>query len=332
MVQYLVTGAAGHLGNTIVRKLFSEGKQVRALVLPGDKSAGFLEGMASLCEGDVTKKESLTPFFTLPKGDQAVVIHAAGIVSIASKFNQRVFDVNVGGTRNVLELCCETGVQKLVHVSSVHAIPEGPKGGVMSETGCFDPEKVEGLYAKTKAEATQLVLDAARSGLPACVVHPSGICGPFDYGKGHLTQLFIDYYKGALTAGVNGGYDFVDVRDVADGILSAVGRGRNGECYILSNRYFPLAELFEIFHTVTGRKRVKTVLPMWFAKGTAPLSEAYYRLRKQPPLYTAYSLYTLSGNVRFSHQKAEEELFYHTRPLEETVRDMADWLKSQGRI
>lgn len=329
---YLVTGAAGHLGNTVVQLLAGQGKSVRALVLPGDKTAQNLKGKAEVFYGNVTDKESLRPFFTLPPGDTAVVIHAAGIVTIASKFVQAVHDVNVGGTRNIVELCTETGVSHLVHVSSVHALPEKTNGEIITEVSRFDPDAVMGLYAKTKAEATQLVLDAAAKGLNASVVHPSGICGPFDFGKGHLTQLLIDYCRGRLTAGIVGGYDFVDVRDVAAGIIACCEQGKRGECYILSNRYYGIRELLEIFHRETGRKPVHTILPMWFAKLTAPLSEVYYKLLKQPPLYTAYSLYTLSGNARFSHEKADRALGYHTRPMEETVRDAFIWLKAQGRI
>ena len=164
------------------------------------------------------------------------------------------------------------------------------------------------------------------------VVHPSGILGPGDYGHGHLTQLVTDYLNGRLTACVKGGYDFVDVRDVAAGILAAADKGRKGECYILSNRFYSVRELLDTLHDVTGRKKIKTVLPLWFAKGTAPLAETYYKILRQPPLYTRYSLYTLTGNGRFSHEKADRELGYTTRDMQETLRDTAAFLVAQGRI
>lgn len=329
---YLVTGAAGHLGNVVVRRLLRQGAGVRALVLPGDPLGGRLPQAAQLCSGDVLDRRSLEPFFEAPPGRELVVIHCAGIVSIASRFQQRVYDVNVEGTRNVVELCMKNAVKKLVYVSSVHAIPELPDGQVIREVEQLDPQKVVGLYAKTKAEATGLVLAAAARGLHACVAHPSGICGPYDYGAGHLTQLFLDYCRGKLTAGVAGGYDFVDVRDVAEGVMACCEKGRDGQCYILSNRYFSIPQVLEIFHTVTGFKRIRTFLPMWFAKMTAPLSEQYYKLKKQTPLYTAYSLYTLTSNARFSHEKADQELGYTVRPLVETVADMASWLAREKRI
>lgn len=328
---YLVTGAAGHLGNNIVRKLVQRKQRVKAMVLPEDPLARFLPKGAEVVYGNVCEPASMEGFFET-EGCDLVVIHAAGIVTIASKFSQTVHAVNVDGTRNVLQLCLRHHVKKLVYVSSVHAIPVLPKGQVMREVAQFDPGKVIGLYAQTKAEATALILDAAAYGLNISVVQPSGLCGPYDYGHGHLTQLLIDFYRGRLTAGIRGGYDFADVRDVAEGILSCCEYGRSGECYILSNRFFQLSELFELFHVVTGKPRVKTILPMWFAKGTAPLSELYYKLLKQPPLYTAYSLYTLSENAVFSHEKADRELGYSPRPFKDTIEDTFFWLKEQGRI
>ena len=329
---YLVTGAAGHLGNTVVRMLAEKGEVVRSLVLPEDKNVEVLSGLSAVYRGDVRDKASMEAFFSTDAEVSLTVIHCAGIVTIASKFEQNVYDVNVTGTKHILELCKEHNVGKFVYVSSVHAIPELPRGELIVETNAFEADKVEGLYAKTKAEATALVLEAAKSGLNASVVHPSGICGPYDYGRGHLTQLFIDYYRGRLTAGLAGGYDFVDVRDVAAGIIACCSKGRCGECYILSNRYFSIPELLDVFHTVSGRRRVRTILPMWFVRFTAPLAELYYKILRQPPLYTAYSIYTLTSNAGFSHKKADTELGYTVRPFKETVRDTMEWMKEQGRI
>lgn len=330
-VQYLVTGAAGHLGSTIVRLLRLEGAQVRALILPGDPAAALLPEGVTRIEGDVCDP-SAERLFEGVDGEEAIVIHAAGIVSIASHYDSRVHDVNVGGTRNLLSLCKKHGVRKLVHVSSVHAIPERPAGEVIREVSSFSPDRVSGLYAKTKAEATQAVLDAAREGLNASIVHPSGILGPYDPGHGHLTQLVVDYCRGTLTACVNGGYDFADVRDVARGILSCCENGRSGECYILSGHYCTVPDLLNLLHEITGKHRIKTVLPHWFVHVTAPLAELYYRILRQPPLYTSYSLYTLSTNAAFSHEKADQELGYSVMPLRDTLRDTVGWLQEQGRV
>ncbi|MDR1805806.1 MAG: NAD-dependent epimerase/dehydratase family protein [Clostridium sp.] len=325
---YIVTGAAGHLGSAVLRTLKGAGARVRALVLPGERDKIDAAGI-EVVSGNVLEPESLKPLLAGVDGGNARVIHTAGIVSISSKANPAVHAVNVEGTRNILRLCEENDVGKLVYVSSVHAIPEKPHGEIITETLDFDPASVEGDYAKTKAEATKSVLDAAAAGLDASVVHPSGIIGPYDEGRNHLITMVIDYCKGRLTAGVKGGYDFVDVRDVAQGVVSCAEKGKRGECYILSNRYFSVPELLHSLSEITGLKEIKTILPLWLAKATAPLAELYYKLRNQPPLFTAYSLYTLSSNAMFDHKKAERELGYHPRELAETLRDTVAWLKQR---
>lgn len=331
---YLLTGAAGHLGTALTMQLAEQHKAVRALVLPGETHLSKLSSgpEVEIVYGDVCDIESLEPFFANPENKDLIVIHAAGIVSIASKYVQMVQDVNVSGTKNIVELCKKYQVKRLVYVSSVHAIPEAPQGETIVEVNRFSPDAVSGLYAKTKAQATQLVLDAAAEGLNACVVHPSGIIGPYDYGRGHLTQLLIDYLKGRLTACVNGGYDFVDVRDVASGILACCEKGEAGQCYILSGHYIAVKDLLFKLHELTGKRAIRTVLPRWFAKFTAPMAELYYKILRQPPLYTAYSLYTLAVNAKFSHEKASAALGYQSRPLEQTLLDTANWLKAHGRV
>lgn len=326
---YLVTGANGHLGSTIINLLLKEKKKVRAFVLENDVL--HLDKKVEIIRGNITDKKSIYPLFKDLENKEVIVIHCAGIVTIASKFDQKVYDVNVVGTKNIADVALEYKVKKFIHVSSVHAILE-EKNKTIKEVDKFYPNKVEGLYAKTKAEASNYILDMSKKGLNAIVVHPSGIIGPGNYGKGHLSQLIIDYLNNRLTAIVKGGYDFVDVRDVADGILKAIEKGRVGECYILSNRYFEIKEIINLLHEVTNHKPIKTILPNWFAKLTAPIAELYYKILKQPPLYTSYSIYTLSTNSHFSHEKATKEIDYNPRDMKETLKDTVDWLKKIGRI
>ncbi len=327
---YLVTGAAGHLGSTIIRELLKQGKNIRAMVIPEEKN--IPEGNLEIYVGDVCNKESLRGFFANPENKELVVIHCAGIVSIASQEVPAVFKVNVNGTRNVVDLCEEYHIKKLVYVSTVHAIPEKKKGEIITEIKDFNPDEVVGFYAKTKSEATAYVLAAARRGLNASVVHPSGISGPYDNGNGHLTTLVIDYCKNRLVAGIKGGYDFVDVRDVAVGIIACCNKGKPGEGYILSNKYFTVPEILSMLHEITGKREIKTILPLWLAQLTAPLAELYYKILRQTPLYTAYSIYTLNSNAQFSHEKATIELGYTTRDMRQTLGDTVDWLKKKGRL
>ena len=321
---YIVTGAKGHLGSTILRLLQNTGADVRGLILPTETARDYQN--IRYFTGDVRDPESLRPLFE-NTGDLPIrVIHTAGIVDISEQVSPLLYDVNVNGTRNVVELCREYHVERLVYVSSVHAIPEKDKTSVLTEVSHFSPEEVVGGYAKTKAEATQLVLDAAGKGLDAVVVHPSGILGPYDASGNHLVQMVRDYLYGRLPACVSGGYDFVDVRDVAKGCLLAAEKGRCGQCYILSNRHYELRDVLSMVRSFGGGRRLP-VLPMWLAKTATPFIRLQAKRKKERPLFTRYSLYTLKSNDRFSHDKATAELGYRPRDLRQTLRDTVLWLK-----
>ena len=327
---FIVTGAAGHLGSHVVNELLTQGRHVRALVLPHESCPDFIEENRHLLReytGDVCDPDSLVKVFSDISSGNLIVIHCAGIVSITKKENPRVYAVNVGGTANILDACKKYNVNRLVYVSSVHAIPPLPHGQIMREVDAFDPDSVPGYYDKTKALATQLVLDAAASGLDAVVVHPSGIVGPQGLSTGNMARLMTLYVLGKLPVAVHGGFDFVDVRDVAKGIIAAVTGAKSGECYILSNRYVDLREMFDTLSKAVAVKRLKMYLPLWIAKAFAPFAEIYYRLSHTAPLFTRYSLFTLSGNAVYSHEKASRDFGYCTRSLKDTLNDTALWIK-----
>jgi dihydroflavonol-4-reductase len=328
---YLVTGAAGHLGSSVVRELVSRGERVRALVLPGDGLAARLPKGIEVCEGDLLSTDDLDRFFAVEEGAEPTVLHIAGIVTTYPEFSQKVYDVNVLGTRNIVERCLGAKVRKLVYVSSTSAIPELPHGRRIAEVDTFDPGAVVGFYGKTKAEASALVMDAVKTrGLDASIVFPSGLCGPGDYAMGHLTRLLLDASAGKFPAGIRGGFDAVDVRDVAHGIVLCADRGRRGEGYILGNCVVSLREMFGAVHRLTGAREVRFMLPLWLAKLAVPLLEVYYRAKKRPPVFTKFALYNLTRNNDYSSEKARRELGYTTRPFEETIADTLAWLKPES--
>lgn len=323
---YLITGAKGHLAGTIIRYLRKEDCHIRGLILPTEY--GEDDRQLTYYQGDVTKPETLVRFFSDLECNEVVVIHAAGLISIGSEAASRLYQVNVEGTRNVIDQCVRHHVKRLVYVSSVHAIPEAQGQSTVRECSEFSKDCVTGDYAATKAEATQTVLDAAKKGLDAVVIHPSGILGPYDKGSNHMVQLIQMCISGKLPAGVTGGYDFVDVRDVAKGCLQAAERGKAGECYILSGRYVTIRELLDDVRQVAGGRR-KPCLPIGLARALAPLFEWIAKISHTRPLYTKYALYTISSNGHFSHDKATTELEYHPRDMQITVRDTIAWLQGQ---
>lgn len=279
--RYLITGATGFLGRALSQKLAVCGASVRALVLPHDPYTELLPKQIQPVSGDVLDKESLENFFE-GAGKSTCVIHCAGIVSIASKPGPVLYKVNVQGTENLIRQCVEHNVGRLIYVSSVHAIPEKPKGHVVTEARYFSPELVDGGYAKSKASATSLVLDAANQGLNASVVFPSGIIGPGDLQGGSLTSMTKAFLKGRLPFAVRGGYDFVDVRDVADGILGCATGGKSGEGYILSGHYITIKEMLEIIGNTAELRRRPICLPLGLAKIAAPYYERKCLRGKKP--------------------------------------------------
>ena len=216
---YIITGANGFLGNNIIRKLEQDAdNEIRAFVLKGG-SIKSLEGLkCKIYYGDVTKKETLSLIFENTDGKEVFVIHCAAVVYIKSKYNPLVYNVNVNGTKNIVDKVIESKA-KLIYISSVHAIPELPHNELITEITNFNTDNVKLLYAKTKAEAAKYVIDAVKGkNLNACIIHPSGIIGPNDFSNSHLTQLIKEVANGKLFACVKGAYDFVDV------ILTSVSR------------------------------------------------------------------------------------------------------------
>lgn len=324
---YIVTGASGFLGNNIIRMLeHDDNAEVRAFVLNGESISSLNNLKCSIYYGDVTKADTLNSIFDGSGDAEIFVIHCAAVVYIKSKYNSRVYDVNVNGTKNIVDKVLEYNA-KLIYVSSVHAIPEKSDGNLISEVSIFNPDDVVGLYAKTKAEAARYVMDSVKDkGLNACIVHPSGILGPYDFSNSHLTALVREIVRGKLPMCVKGGYDFVDVRDVAKGIIMACDKGKMGECYIMSGEFVSIKKLADLVCDVVGRKRIKVVLPIMIAKIVAPFYEMYYNVKGKTPLFTKYSLYTLSSNSNFSNEKVKRDLGFVNRNITDTVKDMVMWI------
>ena len=326
--KYLVTGATGFLGRAVAEELVRRKAQVHALVLHDDPYTDLLPKEVRTVIGDVCDKSSLSDFFA-DADSRTCVIHCAGIVSVASKPGPRLYQVNVGGTWKVLRQCMEHDVGKMVYVSSVHAIPEKPKGCIISEDCEFSPGLVDGDYAKSKAAATELVFDAAERGLNASIVFPSGIIGPGDLQGGSFTSMAKSFLSGKLPFAVRGGYDFVDVRDVARGILACSESGEPGKGYILSGCYVTIRRMLQLVGKAAKLKYRSICLPLGLARLAAPYYERRSLRERKPLFFTPYSVSVLASNGQFSHATASERFAYQPRPIEETLGDMTAWLLNQ---
>ena len=258
------------------------------------------------------------------------------MVTINPNYNEKLIAVNVGGTENMIAAAKNhPECKRFVYVSSTGAIPELPKGESIHEVSQFvpyDDARVVGWYSRSKAMATQKVLDAAADGLNACVVHPSGILGPNDPAIGQTTHTLIQILNGEMPIGMQGSFNLVDVRDLATGTIAAADRGRKGECYILSNDEVSLKELCEMLKADTGCRGCYFYLPLSFAHFAAKQMEARAVKTGKPAVLTEFAVYNLERNNHFDCSKAKNELGFAPRPYAETLHDLAVWLKQEGKI
>ena len=333
-VKYLVTGAAGFLGGTICRQLIERGDSVRAFVLPGDPAAKYVPAEAEIVEGDLTDMASLEKLFAVEEGTETVVLHIASIVTVNPDFSSKVMEVNVDGTKNIIRLClAHPECRKLVYCSSTGAIPEAAAGQAIREVRRFDPDEVVGCYSRSKAMASQAVLDAVHEqGLNACIVHPSGIMGPEDYAVGETTGTLIKIIRGEMPAGIDGSFNLCDVRDLAAGTIAAADRGQAGECYILANEPVSFRDFSRMVSDEAGCRRVGMFLPIWAADLMGGIMERKAKRKGTKPMMTRFSVYNLARNNRFDSGKAMRELGYSTRSYRDTIRDEIRWLKETGKI
>jgi dihydroflavonol-4-reductase len=319
----LVTGATGHIGNVLVRKMIGAGQSVRALILPGEDISPLEDLPLEKVEGDILDPSSLRKAMSGVAG----VFHLAGVISILPGRNDLLHRVNVDGTKNVLAEAKRAGVERLIYTSSIHAIQRAPAGIRIDERLPFDPRNPVGEYDRSKAEASLAVIEAAREGLDAVILCPTGVIGPNDYRRSEIGQLILDCVEQKPQFYVDGAYDFVDVRDVADGILAAAEKGRRGETYILSGERISVRRMIDLLWSLTGKQFSRIHIPFSFARFGALFTPFYYRWMKIKPRFTIYSLSTLRSNSNISHEKATRELEYRPRRLVETISDTVDWFR-----
>ena len=324
----LVTGATGHVGNVLVRKLLGMGQRVRAMVPPGEDLEPLTGVDVEVVRADVRRADELRKAVS----GCSRVYHLAGIVTVSEGLWDLLESVNIRGTRNLVDVCLDSGVERLVYVSSVHALPEPSPGKAVRADLSFDPKSVFGDYARSKVLGSQEVLDAERRGLDAVLVFPSGIVGPYDFRLSELGTLFLLYARGRMKALVDGAYDFVDVRDVVSGLIAAMDLGQRGRGYLLSGHRVTVREMCSVLGRTTGVRPPRIRVPMWLARAAAVFAPLYYRLRSARPIFTRYSLRVLRSNCTMDAGASVRELGFRARPFRETVEDTLAWFRGFGLL
>lgn len=325
-MQIAITGANGHIGCTLARVLLEAGHELRLLV---HRRADALSGLAAeQVRGDVTDPEAV---WRLVQGADAVV-HAAARISIDGDRDGSLARVNVEGTRTVVSTCRSAGVGRMVHFSSIHTCDPFPLDQPLDETRPPASRHLS-AYDRSKLAADRIVRDAVAEGLDAVILAPTSVFGPNDHYPSLLGQAVIDIARGRVPMLAPGGYDFVDVRDVARGAAAALAHGRTGERYLLSGTYLAVRELAAQVGQASGRRVSQAVAPAWLLQGLVPVFRGIARATGRPPLLTAESLRALTdSNAHVSSAKAERELGYTTRPVAQSVADTVAWFRQAGRL
>lgn len=316
----LVTGAAGHIGNVLIRELLKEGKKVRAFILPGEDVSSIYGLDIEYCLGNVLDPQSLERAM---RGVE-YVFHLAGIISIMPGQDDLMRKVNVEGTRNVLAAARNANIKRLVYTSSIHALSRDWKGKI-DERVPFDPHNQAGEYDRTKAVASLAVLESVKQGFDAVIVCPTGVVGPYDYRGSEMGDLLRTYLHKRPHFMIEGAYDFVDVRDVARGQILACERGRTGEVYILSGWQVKILKLKQMVQDTIGQHSLSINIPIWLARFGSYFTPLFYKLTKRVPKFTEYSLETVQSNSDISNSKAKKELGYKPREMLATIADTVHW-------
>ncbi|HEV2237930.1 MAG TPA: NAD-dependent epimerase/dehydratase family protein [Ktedonobacterales bacterium] len=322
-----VTGASGHLGLTLVQQLLAEGRAVRTLERYRTPYTANLP--IEFVPGDLGKVDTLHGAFA----GVETVYHTAAMISLDANAWPALRAINVEGTRNVVALCQQHGVRRLLHVSSLEVFQTHPLNQPLDESRPLIAESFPLPYPRSKVISQGIVQQAMAAGLDAVVVFPSGMLGPNDHKLSASNAYILQLARGELPGLISGGYDWVDVRDVAAAMLRAERTAPAGATYILSGQFAPLRTIANLVEAAGGHRAPRLTFPAWLAYlGIGP-SAFVARLQGKKSLFTRQSLDSVyTSNHHILHDHATADLGYAPRPLAETVTDTVRWLEEIGRF
>jgi dihydroflavonol-4-reductase len=323
-----ITGASGLLGGNLAAEAIAAGHRVVATRRAGTQVAHLADLPIEWRDAELGSKDALAAAFA---GVDAV-FHCAAAVSVKREVTREMRETNVTGTANVIDACVAAGVKRLVHTSSVVAIGLMTNGVPCDETATwnFETEGLLDAYAITKHEAEELV-HGARDRLDAVIVNPTYMFGPRDArpSSGALIIKVVHRRVPGWTPGYN---NFVDVRDVARGMLAAWERGRRGERYILGGHDMTYREVFERIAHVAGVKPPRFGIPLPIAKLVGRAGDFIEARGREPLVNSTQIRYAYTDKFRFASQKAATELGYSYGPLEPAIADALGWFRAHDMV
>jgi dihydroflavonol-4-reductase len=322
-----VTGGGGRLGNVLVRQLRARGDTVKVLE-PSAKIPTSLGGLdVEFVRGSVLEPRTVAALV----GDADLVFHLAAKVDLDRDRDGSIRAVNVDGTRMVAEACLARGI-RMVHCSSHHALERHPLEQPLNEAkplALADPC----AYHRSKAQAEKLVQDLVRDRqLDAVVANPGSLIGPYDFEPSMIGRALLDLYHRRIPILMEVVSDYVDVRDVADGILRAAAKGRTGERYLLTGDVLDLKDIVGIWGELTSVPMPKRVLPLWVGWAMVPFTIAAARLTGKPALFTPGVLRASVSNRVVSHAKATRELGFEPRSARAALASALEFYRAEGWI
>lgn len=325
-MKVLVTGASGFIGGAVVRALAAADVAVRITARPGNDLRHLTGLPIERVEADLRDKKSLV----LALQGCRHLYHVAAHYALWAKDPSIFYDVNVAGTRTLLEAAREAGIERTVYCSTIGAVGLPPGGGLGTETTPVSLDQMAGHYKRSKYLAEQEVLKLAREGLPVVIVNPSAPVGAGDVKPTPTGQVIVDFMKGRMPAYIETGMNLIDVDDVAAGHLLAMEKGRVGERYILGNQNLLLREVFAILSRLTGVKAPRIKLPRLAILPLAYMNDWIASLTNNPPRIPLEGVRMAKYKMHYDCGKAIKELGLPQTPVETALEKAVRWFRDHG--
>lgn len=322
----LVTGATGFVGAAVVRALLKAGVEVRVLARRDSDFGNLQSFKLDGVYGDLRDKESLRKALA---GCQHLY-HVAAHYALWARNPSIFYDVNVTGTKNLMEAARDVGTERIVYCSTIGAIGLPPGGGLGTEDTPVSLDQMAGHYKRSKFLAEQEVLALAKQGLPVVIVNPSAPVGEGDIKPTPTGQMIVDFMKGRMPAYIETGMNIVDVDDVAAGHLLAMQKGRTGERYILGTKNLMLHEIFAILSRLTGVKAPSIKLPRGLILPLAYLNLAFAYVTGITPRIPLEGVKMAKYKMHYDCSKAIRELGIPQTPPEVALEKAVRWFREHG--
>jgi len=320
----VVTGASGLIGNNLIRALLAQGFKVRALVHQNSRPLSGLD--IEIAVGDLLSPSSLETAFV----DAEIVYHVAGAISLRLNSWKQMEQINIIGTRNVVQACINTKVKRLIHFSSIHAIQQEPLSIPVDETRPRATSSKYTPYDRSKAAGEHEIQKGLERGLDAVILNPTAIIGPYDFEPSYLGKALLHMANGRLPALITAGFNWVDARDVAVAAIQASQLGSTGESYLVAGHWRSIEQIGQLVAEISQKPAPKLIVPLWLAAAGIPLSAVISGLFGEENIFTRATVRALKSNRNIDDSKARRQLNYQPRSFRDTIFDTMHWFINNG--